>query len=92
MKRLFYTLISLLLLSAVIIGAGQLAYADSSAPIAENLELTTYRNVTVGGKLSAYDPDGGEIKFIISTEPIKGRVELEEDGSFDADTEKNIPP
>jgi len=82
MKRLFYTLISLLLLSAVIIGAGQLAYADSSAPIAENLELTTYRNVTVGGKLSAYDPDGGEIKFIISTEPIKGRVELEEDGSF----------
>lgn len=82
MKRLFYTIISLLLLSAVIIGTGQLAYADSSAPIAENLELTTYRNVTVGGKLSAYDPDGGEIKFIISTEPIKGRVELEEDGSF----------
>jgi len=82
MKRLVVTIISLLLLSGMIIGAGQYAYAESSAPLAENLELTTYKNVSVGGKLSAYDPDGGELKFVISTEPIKGKLELEEDGTF----------
>lgn len=82
MKRLLYTLVSLLLLSCMIIGMGQLAYADSMTPLAENLELSTYKNVSVGGKLSAYDPDGEALKFIISTPPIKGTVELEEDGSF----------
>lgn len=82
MKRLICTFVLLLLLGGMIIGAAPLAYAESSAPLAENLELTTYRNVTVGGKLSAYDPNGGELKFMISTEPIKGKVELEENGSF----------
>lgn len=82
MKRFFYTAISLLLLSAVLVSTGQLAFADLSSPLAENMELTTYRNASVGGKLSAYDPDGGELKFMISTQPIKGSIELEEDGSF----------
>jgi len=82
MKRFVYAVISLFLLGAVFLGTGQPAFADLSAPLAENLELTTYRNVTVSGKLSAYDPDGGELKYVISTKPIKGSIELEEDGSF----------
>ncbi len=53
-----------------------------TAPIAENLELTTYRGVSVGGTLSATDPDGGTLTFEITTNPTKGSVELSEDGSF----------
>lgn len=56
--------------------------ADSAAPIAENLELKTYQNVSVGGSLSAYDPDGGALEYTITTEPVKGSIELGEDGSF----------
>ena len=40
------------------ISLGVSASAEGTAPVAENLELTTYRNVSVGGQFSAYDPDG----------------------------------
>ena len=53
-----------------------------TAPIAENLEITTYRGVSVGGTLSATDPDGGIITFEITTNPTKGSIELSDDGSF----------
>ena len=82
MKRLFYSIVSSLLVCAALTVTGPLVYADTSAPLAENLELTTYKNVTVGGKLSAYDPDGGTLKYMVSTPPVKGVLELEEDGSF----------
>lgn len=82
MKRILFKAVSMLLLCGLITAAAQPAYAEASAPLAENMELTTYKNVTVSGKLSAYDPDGGELKFIISTQPIKGVIELEEDGTF----------
>ena len=34
------------------------AFAANGAPVAENLELTTYREVSVGGQLAAVDPEG----------------------------------
>ncbi len=58
------------------------ALAVSGAPVAENLELTTYRNVCVGGTLSAVDPEGDAVTFEITTEPKKGTVELASDGQF----------
>ncbi len=58
------------------------ASADESAPVAENLELTTYRGVSIGGRLEADDPGELELTFEITTEPVKGKVELQEDGSF----------
>lgn len=58
------------------------ADAESAAPVAENLELTTYRGVSVGGKLSAVDPDGDCVGFEIVTPPTKGEIELGEDGCF----------
>lgn len=51
-------------------------------PIAENLELKTYRGVSVNGQLKATDPDGDPLKFEVTTEPIKGTVVLKDDGSF----------
>lgn len=58
------------------------ANAEGSSPVADNLELTTFRNVSVGGRLTAVDPDGDTLTFEITTEPAKGSVELTEDGRF----------
>ncbi len=52
------------------------------APVAENQEIETYRGVSVGGKLSARDPEGGALRFEISTQPMKGTVQLAADGHF----------
>ena len=75
-------MIALLISAATLFGPAFCAYAEGSAPVAENLELRTYRNVSVGGRLSAFDPDDDELRFEISTEPIKGSIELEENGIF----------
>lgn len=79
-KRKFKAVCLVLSLSlALSVGA---AAAVSGAPVAENLELTTYRNVCVGGTLSAVDPEGDPVTFEITTEPTKGTVELTSDGRF----------
>lgn len=80
MKRL----LSLVLCGAALLTAAAAlpAHAADGAPIAENLELATYRNVSVGGKLAAVDPEGDEVTFEITTSPKKGDIELEADGSF----------
>lgn len=56
--------------------------ADGSAPVAENFEFETYRDVSYGGQLSAIDPEGDTLSFEITTEPVKGSIELNDDGSF----------
>lgn len=82
MKRLF---ISLFLMAMALLVCGGLAYpamAAGSAPVAENLELRTFRNVSVSGQLSAFDPENDVVKFEICTQPVKGHIELAADGSF----------
>ena len=76
---------SIVLVFALLTSA--LAFASSgattgSAPVAENLELATYRGVSIGGRLSASDPDGDSITFQITTPPGKGKIDLDEDGHF----------
>lgn len=58
------------------------ALAANGAPVAENLELTTYRNVCVGGQMAAVDPEGDAVTFEITTQPAKGTVEATDDGRF----------
>lgn len=58
------------------------ASGENSPPVAENQELETYRGVSVGGCLKAYDADGDEITFELETEPMKGAVDLAPDGTF----------
>ena len=69
-----------LVLSLCVINVG--ATGTGSAPIAENLDISTYRNTSVGGQLKATDPDGDIMKFEITTSPIKGEIVLKENGSF----------
>ena len=81
MKRFIRPTIALLVfvlcLSLVVSATG-----ENCAPVAENLELTTYRGVSVGGRLSAIDPDGDTLTFEIVTPPNKGEIELGDDGCF----------
>lgn len=77
-KALLFSLIALLCLSACPFPAA----AENAAPIAENLEIKTYRNTSVGGQLKAVDPDGDTVSFVLTTPPVKGTVELQSDGNF----------
>lgn len=81
MKRFSILFLSFMLVFALCAGMCA-ASADGAAPVAENLELKTYQNVSVGGSLSAYDPDGGALEYTITTQPVKGSIELNDDGSF----------
>lgn len=58
------------------------ASAGDGALIAENLELTTYRGVSVGGRFTVADSGSEVIGFEITTPPSKGSVELSGDGCF----------
>lgn len=51
-------------------------------PTAQNSSLETYRNIANSGRLRASDPDGDTLTFTIVTQPKRGSVQLEEDGSF----------
>lgn len=87
MKR--YTAAALLLAAASLLSAPAYAADDgvaediqNTAPVAENQTLETYRGVSVGGRLAAYDAEGDELTFEIATEPMKGSVALSADGCF----------
>ncbi len=53
--------------------------STNGCPIAENLEYTTYRNVAIKGRFSAYDPDGDALKYELVSVPAKGTVTVEGD-------------
>lgn len=60
-----------------------IANAEGGAPIAENMELTTYRGVCMDGQLNATDPEGDAIvSYQLATPPVKGEVIINTDGSF----------
>lgn len=48
---------------------------------AENLELTTYKNVAVTAQFSAVDPEGDLLTYHILNKPARGAVTMPEDGS-----------
>lgn len=82
MKRIIVAFLVLLMALSLFVNNGETAQAAGAAPVAENMEFNTYRNVSFGGQLKAYSPEGANLSYIITTEPIKGSIELEEDGSF----------
>ncbi len=84
-KRIRITIsAALMILALCLTAASALGTVGSSAaaPVAENLEISTYRGVSVGGSLSAQSAKGGELTFALATPPAKGVVEIEPDGSF----------
>lgn len=54
---------------------------ENAAPVAENITLTTYRNVEVQGTFAGVDPEGDLLTFQIVSKPNKGTVTLADDGS-----------
>ena len=71
------------LLAGTAFAAGDgLASPENTAPVAENQELETYRGVSVGGRLSAYDAEGDALTYELATEPLKGTVAISADGCF----------
>ena len=82
MKRIAVSAAAFVLMLVLCIQLAMPAFAEDSAPIAQNLELKTFRHISVSGCLSAYDPDGEVVCYQITTPPVKGDVLLEEDGSF----------
>ena len=61
---------------------GGMAQAAGLAPVAENLDYETFRNVAITGALAAMDPEGDPVTFRITEMPYKGTVELGENGTF----------
>ena len=55
--------------------------AENAAPIARDLELSTYKNVAAQGQFSAVDPEGDLLTFRLVDKPARGSVTLPEDGS-----------
>lgn len=82
MKRIMLSIIACLMLMIVCVGLVTPVMALGTAPVAENMELNTFRNASVSGMLSAYDPEGDVVSFDITTKPVKGNIVLEQNGSF----------
>ena len=82
MKRKFIIVFTMVLAALLDTGLAYPAQAAGSAPVAENLELRTFKNVSVSGQLSAFDPENDVVEYQICTQPVKGYIELATDGSF----------
>ena len=54
---------------------------ENKAPVARNMELTTYKNVAVTGYFDAVDGEGDALTFQLTSTPARGAVTLAEDGS-----------
>lgn len=75
-------LLSLCLTGALALPAAALeltaAEADNSAPIAENLTLTTYKGVGIASRFAAVDPEGDLVTYQVVDSPARGQVTLDE--------------
>ena len=89
MKRSLISLTAFVLMFIMCLALASPALAAGAAPVAENLEIKTYRNVSVGGTMSAYDPDGDVVCYEITTQPVKGSIVQGENGSFTYTPGKN---
>ena len=50
-------------------------------PVARNMELNTYKNVSVTGYFDAVDGEGDSLTFRMTSTPARGAVTMAEDGS-----------
>lgn len=56
--------------------------AKDAAPKADDAELETYKNIPNDGRLTGSDPEDTNLTFQLAEEPKRGKVELQENGSF----------
>ena len=63
-------------------GAASAAGAvENHPPIAKNMELDTYKNVSITGYFDAMDHEGAPLTFRITSDPVRGSLSPAEDGS-----------
>lgn len=82
MKKIMLSLFACFTFIAINTEPTMSAFADGSAPVAENFEYKTYRESSLHGMLSASDPENDVVSFKITRGPVKGEIQLEQDGSF----------
>ena len=61
----------------------------NSAPTADNLNFTTYKNIAITESFSATDPDGDTVTYEITGAPKRGEAVMHDDGSFTYTPNKN---
>lgn len=55
---------------------------DNKPPVAQNMEVKTYKNIAVTEIFKASDPDGDPLTFRITTKSKRGEVEILEGNNF----------
>ena len=55
---------------------------ENGAPVARDLELTTYKNVAVTERFNGVDPEGDLLTYHVVKKPARGAVTVQEDGTF----------
>ena len=60
----------------------RLRSGENHPPEARDVSLETYRNLERSGRLDATDPDGGSLTYTVVRTPKRGRLRIEEDGTF----------
>lgn len=51
---------------------------ETGAPIAENFDFNTYKNIAYYGTFSAHDPDGDSVSFQLVDKPARGALTIDE--------------
>lgn len=82
MKRILFLITAIVLVVSMAVGTAFPVFAEGMAPVAENFEIKTFRNVCVGGALSASDPDGYIVGYEITTKPVKGELRVSDGGLY----------
>jgi len=54
---------------------------ENQAPIARNMDLSTYKNIAITGYFDAVDSEGDLLTFELTSNPARGAVTMAEDGS-----------
>lgn len=76
-------LIAVLALTCVPLSGPAAAREDAvrlnSAPVAESMELETFRSIPVSGTFRCLDPEGDDVAYSVANEPKKGTVTVEGD-------------
>lgn len=84
--KIFTLVLALIITVAIVPNAlatvTDLSEGGNSAPVAKDLEISTYKEVRITGNFQAVDPEGDMIEYKLITEPKKGAVEISEDGQF----------
>lgn len=64
--------------SAVVIESVTTGTGTNSAPVAEDIEIRTYKNVCVKAYFNSTDPDGDQVSYRLESEPAKGTVDIKD--------------